>query len=249
VQCSAHARWAERYPGGHGLGSIWQSLPPDSSSNLSVDFRRLSSCSSCNLPVLDVRAIPIPASSVGWEQQPLSQKRLFLDSTPPEYSVFARDVLLCVLCHVIKGYKENAISEPARLRCTAALFKAGVNVPGNSIWILGQKTGYGVAVCGEKFCELEAQTIVRWAFEHKVVFILDQGASADQGGTHLSRWLCSHRQVSIPLYPQLVTGAPIFAKGGAVARVTRRAAAIQEATGVGQPATASELPNLLNLLQ
>jgi hypothetical protein len=40
----------------------------------------------------------------------------------------------------------------AHVRCAAVKSKAGANVPGNSIWALGEMTDYGVAVCGEKVC-------------------------------------------------------------------------------------------------
>ncbi len=76
-----------------------------------------------------------------------------------------------------------------------------------------------MAVCGENVCKLKAQTIMQWAVKDKVMLHLDCRAGTDQAGPHVSRWLCSCRQVPIALYSQLVAGAPTSAEASTVERV------------------------------
>ncbi len=76
-----------------------------------------------------------------------------------------------------------------------------------------------MAVCGENVCKMEAQMIMKWAVEDKVMLILYGRAGADQAGPHMSGWLHSRRQIPISLYSQLVAGAPKSAEASPVARV------------------------------
>jgi hypothetical protein len=76
-----------------------------------------------------------------------------------------------------------------------------------------------MAICGEDVCKLKAQTIIQWALEKEVMLILYCRAGADQAGPHVSRWLCSRRQVPISLHSQLMAGAPKPAEASTVARV------------------------------
>jgi hypothetical protein len=93
---------------------------------------------------------------------------------------------------------------------------------GNSIWIFSQKTGYGMAICGENVCELETQTIIQWTFEYKVVLILYCMAGASQTCPHVPRWLYSLGKIPISLHPQIMAGAPKPAKASTVARIAHR---------------------------
>ncbi len=55
-----------------------------------------------------------------------------------------------------------------------------------------------------------------------MVLILYCSASTNQAGPHMPRWFCSHRQVPIPLYSQIVARASESAKAGTVALIAHR---------------------------
>ncbi len=110
--------------------------------------------------------------------------------------------------------------------CTAAWLKAGVNKLGDSIRIVldcfGQDAGYGVAVCGEHACKLEAQAIVQRAVEAKVMRILycrplDLAAHAFRRLLAIMtlRGCATHRGDAI-LVGQASVGEPVLSVGGAL---------------------------------